>query len=120
MRRKDLSGNKLLTGRLKREYRTLEAMIDLFCRCRHGKALRPCPACKTLLDYAGARLAQCPYGEKKPTCAHCPVHCYKPGMREEIRRVMRFAGPRMLWHHPVLALRHILDGTIKKRKVEAL
>jgi hypothetical protein len=23
---------------------------------------------------------------------------------------MRFAGPRMLWTHPILSLRHWLDG----------
>lgn len=37
----------------------------------------------------------------------CPVHCYKRDMRERMRQVMRYAGPRMLWVHPVAALRHV-------------
>ncbi len=37
-------------------------------------------------------------------------------MRERIRDVMRFAGPRMPWRHPYLTLRHMLDG--RKEPVE--
>jgi hypothetical protein len=29
-------------------------------------------------------------------------------MRARIQTVMRYAGPRMLWRHPVLALRHFV------------
>jgi hypothetical protein len=57
-----------------------------------------------------SRLNRCPFGQDKPTCATCPIHCYKPKLRERIREVMRFAGPRMLWRHPILAIRHVLDG----------
>jgi len=31
-------------------------------------------------------------------------------MRERVRDVMRWAGPRMLWRHPWLAITHVLDG----------
>jgi hypothetical protein len=31
-------------------------------------------------------------------------------MREAIRTVMRFAGPRMLLSHPILALFHVVEG----------
>ena len=43
------------------------------------------------------------FGDDKPTCANCKVHCYSEAMRERVRDVMRYAGPRMLWRHPVLA-----------------
>jgi len=59
--------------------------------------------------YAEARLAKCPYGEAKPTCAKCPVHCYKSAPRERIRQIMRFAGPRMPYRHPWRALVHVFD-----------
>lgn len=101
----------LATGRLGREWRTMVAMIQIFCHGRHrttGTAL--CPECRELQDYAEARLRRCRYGAEKPTCANCPVHCYAPAWRERIRTVMRYSGPRMLWRHPVLALRHTLDG----------
>ncbi len=35
-------------------------------------------------------------------------------MREKIRRVMRYAGPRMLLRHPVMALLHMVDGLRKE------
>ncbi len=93
-----------------REQRTVAAMMRLWCRHHHGTRTDLCPDCRELLDYAHARLAHCPFGETKTTCARCPVHCYKPDRREAIRVVMRWAGPRMLWRHPWLALRHLLDG----------
>jgi hypothetical protein len=96
---------------LEREYKTIEAMLELSCRERHDtKKGELCPACQELLTYAKARLDKCPYREKKPTCGRCPIHCYKPVMRVRIRDVMRYAGPRMLRRHPILALRHLLDG----------
>ena len=64
----------------------------------------------TLREYVHARLDHCPFQEEKSTCAHCTVHCYKPDMRERIRAVMRYSGPRMLLHHPGLAVQHLIDG----------
>ena len=69
-----------------------------------------CEACSQLHDYAMCRLDRCPYGADKPICAACPIHCYRADRRQEIRAVMRYAGPRMLWRHPWLAVRHLLDG----------
>jgi hypothetical protein len=94
--------------RMRRERRTIVAMIGLYCRGHHA-AEGLCPSCQRLQTYALERLAACPYQEAKPTCAHCPIHCYRPEERARIRDVMRYAGPRMLWHHPYLAVRHLLD-----------
>lgn len=93
-----------------REKRTVEAMIRLYCRGHHDAGDELCPECRDLADYARTRLDRCPFREAKPTCAKCPVHCYRPDMRERIRAVMRYAGPRMLYRHPALALLHLLDG----------
>lgn len=98
------------TPRLDRERRTIQAMVRIFCRGRHGGAEVPCLSCRELIDYAMCRLDRCPYGESKPTCQDCPIHCYKPAMRERVREVMRYAGPRMLLRHPVLTLRHWIGG----------
>ena len=100
--------------RMRRERRTIEAMIRLYCRDHHGGGRKLCLGCAELLDYAFRRLDRCPFQEGKTTCAKCPVHCYKPSMREKVREVMRYSGPRMLWHHPVLALFHLLDGRRKE------
>jgi len=96
---------------MKREARTLTAMVRVYCHGHHetsGDHL--CPDCKSLLDYALQRLEHCPYQAAKPTCAHCPIHCYRPTEREQIRAVMRYAGPRMLLRHPLLAVAHLVDG----------
>jgi len=104
--------NDLGLGRMKREWRTIEAMLVLHCRQLHGgRRGALCPGCEELRAYAERRLVLCPFGEDKPTCAHCKVHCYRPEMRERVRAMMRFAGPRMLLFHPYLALMHqLVDG----------
>ncbi len=94
--------------RLRRERRTVRAMVRMYCTHHHGTR-RLCGACAELADYADRRLDRCPYGDIKPACINCPIHCYRPEPREAMRRVMRFAGPRMLLRHPYLAIRHLLD-----------
>ena len=75
-----------------------------------------CPQCQELLIYAHQRLERCKFGNEKPSCTRCPVHCYKPAMRQQIRQVMRYSGPRMLLHNPVLAIRHLWDFLMSKIK----
>lgn len=101
------------TQRMKREDRTIEAMVALFCRGNHGKGSSLCPECSELLEYARTRLDKCPFQERKPACSNCPVHCYKPEMRDRIRLVMKYSGPRMLSRHPVLAFLHLMDARKK-------
>jgi hypothetical protein len=102
----------LASAAITREQRTIDCMLQIYCRGKHGTATKVCADCAALHSYAMERLERCPFGSDKPTCRRCPVHCYKPAMREEIRGVMAYAGPRMLWSHPVLAIQHL----IKDRK----
>lgn len=95
--------------RIARERRTIEAMIDLYCGDVHAANGSLCAECKGLLDYARERLDRCPYQGGKTTCAQCSVHCYRPEMRERIRAVMRYAGPRMILRHPIMAAAHLFD-----------
>jgi hypothetical protein len=37
-------------------------------------------------------------------------------MRAKVKEVMRYAGSRMIYRHPYLALRHILDGLRRGEK----
>jgi hypothetical protein len=85
------------------------AMIRIYCRAQHRSYGEHsfCPECTILLEYVCERVLNCPYGTEKPTCEQCTVHCYAPEMREKIRKVMRYAGPRMLWRHPIMAIRHM-------------
>ena len=89
------------------EVRTVAAMIHIHCRDRHGTAGNLCEECAGLLEYARQRIEKCPFGQDKPVCNQCTVHCYKSDMRERIGEVMRYAGPRMMVRHPFLAIRHL-------------
>lgn len=103
--------------RLSRESRTVEKMIHIYCLAHHGTvAEHLCPACLEIQQYAFERIQRCPFGLRKPTCAKCHVHCYRPDKREQIRRIMRYAGPRMLYHHPILTIQHLFDGLKKPQK----
>lgn len=107
-----------------REARTISQMISLYCAGNHGTEARDhvascgepvCAACKELDDYASLRTMRCPRMECKTSCDGCPHPCYHPAMREQIRAVMRYAGPRMLTRHPVAAIRHLCAKIASKR-----
>ena len=93
-------------NRITREKKTVELMIRLYCR-KKEKNQTLCPLCEELLHYAHARLDRCPFGEKKSSCKQCTVHCYKPVLRKQMQKVMRFSGPRMLIYAPWAAIRHL-------------
>lgn len=95
--------------RVAREWKTIQAMIRIYCRSLHGNRAALCVECEELRLYAERRLEKCPFADEKPTCVKCPVHCYEAAMRERVRQVMRYSGPRMLLRHPILAIRHLRD-----------
>ena len=100
-----------------REKETVSLMIAIYCRKKHGgKTL--CPECAALDAYARLRSDKCPFMETKTFCSNCKVHCYKKDMREKIREVMRFSGPRMIFHHPYLAIRHVMESKKEKKRME--
>ena len=111
--------NRIDQGRLGREWRTMQAMVRIHCHGHDHVQQMPgsgvCADCAGFLDYAARRLEKCPYGPSKPTCAKCPIHCYKPQPRELARQIMRYAGPRMMLRHPWLSLTHLAD---KVRRVD--
>jgi hypothetical protein len=90
---------------IEKEKQTVSEMIHLYCRHKEKNA-ELCVKCRELEEYALTRLSHCPFGIKKTSCRKCTVHCYNPEMRKRIRQVMRYAGPRMLFYHPIAVLRH--------------
>lgn len=105
---------KSTADKREREKRMVSEMIALYCRKKHHTKGGLCPECADLEAYARMRSDKCPFMETKTFCSNCKVHCYKPVMREKIREVMRFSGPRMLFSHPVMAVSHVIES--KKRK----
>ncbi|WP_371377950.1 nitrous oxide-stimulated promoter family protein [Sporomusa aerivorans] len=100
----------LSPSRVLREQVSIEKMITIYCRAKHQQYSGLCAECSLLLEYALQRLARCIFREKKPVCAKCPIHCYRKDMRDKIIVVMRYAGPRMLYKHPLLAVLHLIDS----------
>ncbi len=96
-------------GRLAREKRTVRIMIEVFCKAHHHPDAEICDKCEELSLYAARKIERCPFHEAKPVCAQCRIHCYGNDMREQIRRIMRYSGPRMIFSHPGLAALHVLD-----------
>lgn len=103
--------------RREREKRTISNMVAIYCAGNHeatartetshaGEAL--CSACKAIDDYCVLRTERCRSMAHKTSCEECGNHCYAPAEREQIRAIMRYAGPRMILHHPVAAVRHLL------------
>ena len=98
--------------RRRHQQKTIDVMVRMYCHGHgHERAAgaSTCAECGALRDYATRRLERCLFGDAKPACANCVVHCYRADMRERIREVMRWSGPRMLLRHPVLAVRHLID-----------
>ena len=127
-----MSSSRPTSRRVRREQRTIEVMIRMYCGAGHPSALRAtddalddprgdvsadpggdgdglCRDCAQLLDYSRRRIERCSFGDQKPTCARCTVHCFRSDMRTRVRAVMRYSGPRMTVRHPYLAVRHLLD-----------
>lgn len=91
-----------------REQETVAKIIEIYCHDHHGKRSGLCPECEELAHYAEARITACPRMEVKSFCSVCPIHCYAPARRQEIQTVMRYGGPRMLLHYPLMTLHHMM------------
>lgn len=101
-----------------REKATVSLMIAIYCRKKHG-GKQLCPECSALDAYARLRSDKCPFMETKIFCSNCKVHCYKKDMREKIREVMRFSCPRMIIHHPIMTIRHMIESKKESKRMEA-
>ena len=95
-------------ARIENEKVVVEKMIRLYCRKKLRARELP-EEYAELLEYAKLRLTRCKFGDNKPNCKRCPIHCYKADMRAKIREIMRWSGPRMIVYDPVAAIRYILN-----------
>lgn len=109
--REQISTDKIHERELEKDERTLVAMARIYC-CGHRHIPDDfnsgplCGECAETIEYALERTRRCPH-DHKGTCDTCTVQCYKPDMRQKIRLIMAYSGPRMIFHHPVMAIRHL-------------
>ena len=117
----------LMKDRIAYEQRVVRVMVEIYCKGNHrvqdvesgetwnGDGL--CPQCQALVEYAQRHATNCRYGQDKTLCVNCPTHCYAKRQREQIRQVMRYAGPRMLTRHPIMAVRHLITDRREKARI---
>ena len=98
-----------LSNRIEREKRTVGIMVKMYCDNNHEKVGAICSECNELTEFANDRINRCIFQNDKPVCSECKIHCYRPEMREKIKTVMRYAGPRMIFRHPIIGIRHLID-----------
>ena len=98
-----------LFSRIEREKRTVGIMVKMYCNHNHGKKGSICSECNELIEFANERIEKCVFQNNKPVCSECQIHCYRQEMRDKIKVVMRFAGPRMIFLHPIIGIRHLID-----------
>lgn len=93
--------------KIDRAKNTIQLMISTYCELkRHSPDSHLCHDCEELLNYALSKLDKCPKGEKRKGCRRCEIHCYSPEMRQRIREVMRYMGPRWIFILPYIKLRN--------------
>lgn len=93
---------------------TLLGLFKIYCAHEHADKAEGiendslCPSCRVSLDYSLERTLTCKLKGSGQLCSSCPVHCFEPDQRENIRKIMRFSGPRLIWKSPLLAIRYVL------------
>jgi len=103
------SNEKNILKKRKSKKDTAQKMMRIYCRKKHRMPKKQlCPDCLNLIEYSNIRTDNCPYIEITIFCSGCKTPCYRPDMREKMREVMRFSGPRMLLYHPAKAISHVL------------
>ena len=115
--------------KVRADVRVVAGLASIYCAGHHRDEARPrlesdaaslgvyrrraprlCAECAEHIRYAEKRRAYCPK-DPKPFCAHCDTHCYRPEEAEWQRQMMRWAGPRSVWHgYAVPGVKHALEA----------
>lgn len=96
--------------KLERDYKTIKVMVERYCKLEHGsKNNELCEVCTDTLAYSEERLAKCKFGEEKPACAKCSVHCYRKDEKLKMIDIMRKTRVWMLLRHPILTFYHFFS-----------
>ena len=107
-----------IQGKREREKRTVALMIRLYCRKKHGTKKIFVPNAKHFRSMRCSAVINAPLWKPRPfaltaVCIVTSRKCVK-----KIREVMRFSGPRMILHHPVMAVRHVIESKKEKKRLE--
>lgn len=103
--------------KIQKEKNIVKLMIMKYCKGQKHSSI-PCENCSGLIEYVEKKLDLCPFMETKTYCSNCKIHCYSPNMREHIKEIMRYSGPRMIFSNPIITIDHIYQGTKHKLKLK--
>lgn len=98
-----------MSNRLKKEKKVFEKMVLIYCKKKHQDNY-PCIDCREIIKYGHDKINKCIHGEEKPFCSKCNVHCYEKNMQKKVKDIMRFSGPRIIFYHPIVSLKHLLSS----------
>lgn len=88
----------------------MEAIGGIYCRGNHGAAAREddvmCSWCREAIEGTLERATACPYGHEH-NCEDCETHCQRGEAQENIKRIMRYAAPRMVVRHPIMTFGYL-------------
>lgn len=107
-----------ISEKIEQEISVIEKMMEIFCHGHKHTKQGLCKECSEMLTYAKGQINRCPHMKDKTFCSTCKTHCYKPEMREKIRIVMRYSGPRLIMYHPILTIKHGINTLKNKRNLK--
>lgn len=108
----------ILNSKREEKNQVLSKMLKIYCRGnKHVGSSKDtlCESCQSLKNYANHRTSVCPQIEKGLFCSKCPIQCYKQEFREEMRKCMRYSGPRLMFYHPGEVIKHVFQKSQKKK-----
>jgi hypothetical protein len=104
-----LNNNITKRKKINSEKNIVKMMILYYCKKKHFSKNDLCCDCEKLIEYSWLKLDKCPYGENKPACSKCEIHCYSAPMRKKIKDIMRYSGPRTIYIYPAVSIKHFIS-----------
>lgn len=95
------------TDRKALEKEIFDKMTLIYCKDHHCSSI--CTRCNEIILYAHRRIDLCKFGKNKSFCSKCLIHCFKTDIREDVKKIMRYSGPRIIFHHPLMAFKHMFS-----------
>ena len=94
-----------------KEKENIRKTFGVYCRSKHNtEGDKLCPKCTALLTTIFTKIGRCPYGITKPICEKCETPCFGEKSTNEFRSIMSSAQRKMLLSHPMMTIKHKLQG----------
>lgn len=75
--------------------------------------------CYEIIKNAFKHINRCPHSFYKTFCHHCPTKCYTCCELEDINPIMAYSGKRILFKHPIMGIRFVINVIRAKRIIKS-